>query len=236
MITTALIDHDGTLHDWDTVLKRSLHGTLGLTGQELYDIWTYEIHRAIVHPHHMERHDDIQFHCRLLFQHLNRPYDQPTAQLIRRRFEEAGRKAREDPVYFPDAIPALDELRGMGLRLCLSTGTHADEKAETLLRTTGTDYFDHVFSEPALGCFKTEPRYYRAALRRAGSRPRETVSIGDTPLSDIRPARLAGIHTIWLNRDGEPRPAAEDQRADHEVEDLLQAAGLIQTSLEQNKG
>jgi HAD superfamily hydrolase (TIGR01509 family) len=227
MITTVLIDYDGTLHDWDTVLKRSLHGILGLTGQQLYDTWTYDIHRAIVHTRHMEKHDDMKFHCRLLFQHLNRPHDEETTELICRKFEEAGQKAKDDPIYFTDAIPALDELRKMGLKLCLSTGTNAEDKAETLTQTTGTDHFDHVFSEPAIGCFKTEPQYYRTALKRAGSEPHETVSIGDTPLSDIRPAKLVGIHTIWLNRDHEPRPPTEDQTADHEAEDLLQAVQII---------
>jgi HAD superfamily hydrolase (TIGR01509 family) len=227
MINTVLIDYDGTLHDWDTVLKRSLHGILGLTGQQLYATWTHDIHRAIVHTRHMDRHDDMKFHCRLLFQHLKRPHDEETTELICRKFEEAGQRAKDDPIYFPDAIPALNQLRKMALKLCLSTGTNAEAKAETMKRATGTDHFDHIFSEPSIGCYKTEPRYYLTALQRAGSEPRETVSIGDTPLSDIRPAKLAGIHTIWLNRDDEPRPTTEDQTADHEVEDLLQAVQLI---------
>jgi putative hydrolase of the HAD superfamily len=227
MITTVLIDYDGTLHDWDTVLKRSLHGILGLTGQQLYDTWTHDIHRAIVHARHMDRHDDMKFHCRLLFQHLNRPHDKETTELICRKFEEAGQRAKDDPIYFPDAIPALNQLRKMALKLCLSTGTNAEAKAETLTRTTGTDHFDHLFSEPSIGCYKTEPQYYLTALQRAGSEPQETVSIGDTPLSDIRPAKHVGIHTIWLNRDDEPRPTTKDQTADHEVEDLLQAVQLI---------
>ena len=232
MITTVHMDYDGTLHDWDSVIKRSLDGVLGLTGEDLYNTWTHDIHRAIVHAKHMERHDDMQFHCELLFKRLKRLHDPEVAEVICQKFEEAGRKAKDDPTYFPDTIPALDEIRKIGLKLCLSTGTNAEAKAETLKHATGTDYFDHIFSEPSIGCFKTEPEYYRAALERAGSKPHETVSIGDTPLSDIRPAKLAGIHTIWLNRDGEPRPPTEDQRADHEIENLLQAMQLLRTNLD----
>jgi HAD superfamily hydrolase (TIGR01549 family) len=227
MITTVLMDYDGTLHDWDSILHRTLDGILGLSGEELFRTWTFEIHRGIVHTQHMEKHDDMMFHCRLLFRHLELPFDQETAELICRKFEEAGEKARNDPIYFPDAIPALDAIRGMGMKLCLSTGTYAEGKAETLARTTGTDYFDHIFSEPAIGCFKTEPEYYRIALERAGSKPEETVSIGDTPLSDIRPAKMVGIRTIWVNRRGEPRPDAGEQMADHEVSDLMEAVNLI---------
>jgi HAD superfamily hydrolase (TIGR01549 family) len=226
-ITTVLMDYDGTIHDWDSVLQRTLNGILNLSGEELLRTWTFEIHRGVVHTQFMERHDDMIFHCRLLFRHLGLPYDAGTVELICRRFEEAGERARNDPIYFPDAIPALDAIRGMGLRLCLSTGTYAEVKAETLARVKGTDYFDHVFSEPAIGCFKTEPEYYRTVLEWARSRPGETVSVGDTPLSDIRPARMVGIRTIWVNRRGEPEPSAEDERADHEVGGLLEAVRLI---------
>lgn len=227
MIDTVLMDYDGTLHDWDSILHRTLDGILGLSGEELFRTWTFEIHRGIVHTQHKERHDDMMFHCRLLFRHLKLPYDSETAELICRRFEEAGERARNDPIYFPDAIPALDAIRELEMKLCLSTGTYAEGKAESLKRTTGTDYFDHIFSEPAIGCFKTEPDYYRIALERAGSKPEETVSMGDTPLSDIRPARMVGIRTIWVNRRGEPRPDKEEQRADHEVSDLMEAANLL---------
>jgi putative hydrolase of the HAD superfamily len=226
-ITTVLMDYDGTLHDWDSVLHSTLDGILGLSGEELLRTWTFEIHRGIIHKRHMEMHDDMMFHCRLLFRYLELLYDAGTAELICRKFEEAGERARNDPIYFPDAIPALNTIKGMGLRLCLSTGTYAEVKAETLTRVTGAYYFDHVISEPAIGCFKTEPGYYRTALEWARSRPGETVSVGDTPLSDIRPARMVGIRTIWVNRRGEPEPSAEDERADHEVGDLLEAVRLM---------
>ncbi len=227
MVTTVLIDYDGTLHDWDGVVIRSLDGILGMGGEELYHTWVFDIHRALIHTLHLERHDDAMFHCLLLFEHLGEPFDGETAKLICGKFEEAGERAWKDPIYFPDAIPALDEMRDMGLRLCLSTGRLAERKAETLTKFTGKRYFDHVFSEPMLGCLKTEPGYYRSALELAGSEPWETVSIGDTPLSDIRPARIVGVGTIWLNRRGEPRPTDPEQLADHEVKSLTEALELL---------
>ncbi len=231
MITTALIDYDGTLHDYDTVLTRSLDGILGLRGEELYHIYVYPVHRAIVHTGHLDRHDDTMFHCELIFEHLGRPFDPEVAELIVRRFNEAAERAREDPIYFPEAIQALDDVKDMGIKMCLSTGRDAEEKAKTLTRVTGSRHFTHVFSETALGVLKTEPEYYVRALDITGSEPKETVSIGDTPLSDIRPARMVGINTIWLNRRGEPGPDAGDQTADHEVEDLRQAVQLIRDGL-----
>lgn len=227
MIGTVLMDFDGTLHDWDSVLIRSLDGVLGLSGTELHRIYVYEVHRGIVHARHIERHDDIPFHCELLLQRLGRPFDPDEAELIRRRFDEAAEEARRHPVYFADAAPALERLRGMGLRICLSTGMEAEGKAETFERLTGARCFDHAFSEASIGRLKTEPDYYRIALERAGSRPEEAVSIGDTPLSDIRPAKAVGVRTIWINRRREPPPADPAQRPDLEVSNLLEAVEAL---------
>ena len=229
MFRTVLMDYDGTIHDWDAVLIRSLDGIFGLSGRELYRIYVYDVHRAIVHIRHPKRHDDMMFHCKLIFQHLNKPFDPEAAELICRKFDEASEQARSNPIYFADAIPTLDRMREMGLKLCLSTGTGAEEKAETLERFTGVRYFNHIFSEANIGYLKTDTSYYRIALERAASRPDETVSIGDTPMSDIRPARVVGIRTIWVNRRSEPAPDDHDHGPDHEVHDLLDAVELLST-------
>jgi putative hydrolase of the HAD superfamily len=92
---------------------------------------------------------------------------------------------------------------------------------------TGNKFFKHTFSEQTLGVLKTEPEYYRKALRLAKASPVETVSVGDTPLSDIRPAKLVGIKTIWVNRNQEPKPLEEDQIADYEAKGLRKAVEII---------
>lgn len=229
MIGTILMDFDGTLHDWDSMLIRHLDGALGLSGTELHRIYLYEIHRGIVHKNHLERHDDVFFHCKLLLQRLGRSFDPDEVEQIRRRFDEAANEARRRPIYFADAAPALERLREMGLRICLSTGIEAKEKAETFERIKKTKYFDQAFSEAYIGHLKTETDYYRIALERAESRPEEAVSIGDTLLSDIRPAKAVGIRTIWINRRCEPLPAAPEQRPDLELSGLLEAVEALTT-------
>jgi HAD superfamily hydrolase (TIGR01509 family) len=227
MITTVLMDYDSTIHDMDGVMERSLDGVLGYTGEELYNTWVFDIHRALIHQRYLDRHDDMMFHCTLLFDHLELPFDKEAADLICAKFEEAQETARKDPIYYPDAVPAIEALKAMGLTLCLSTGYGAGQKAKTLELRTGKKFFKHTFSEPALGVLKTEPEYYRKALRLAKAKPGETVSVGDTPLSDIRPAKLVGIKTIWVNRNQEPRPLEEDQIADYETRGLSKAVEII---------
>lgn len=227
MVNTILMDYDGTLHDWDAVLIRSLDGILGLNGLDFYNTYTHDIHRGIVHTLYPQRHDDMMFHCELLFQHLNSPFDPEVAELICQKFDEAAEQAQNNPIYFTDAIPALDKIREAGLRICLSTGTGAERKAETLMSFTGVRYFSHIFSEKKIGYLKIEPSYYSIALEQAGSKPEETASVGDTPMSDILPAKALGIKTVWVNRRDEPKPIEQDQIADYEVKDLLEAVELL---------
>ena len=87
--------------------------------------------------------------------------------------------------------------------------------------------FDYVFSESNIGYLKTNPKYYEKILEHIDSTPTETVSIGDTPLSDIRPAKIVGKRTIWVNRRNEPEPSKKDQKADNKVNNLLEATHLI---------
>lgn len=227
MITTVLMDYDSTLHDMDGVMEHSLDGILGYTGEEIYRIWVFDVHRALIHRWYLDRHDDTMFHCTLLFDLLELPFDRETAEIICAKFEEAQETAKKAPVYYPDAVPALEALRDMGLTLCLSTGYGAEQKARTLELWTGRRFFKHTFSEQKLGVLKTEPEYYMKALRLADAEPGMTVSVGDTPLSDIRPAKMVGIKTIWVNRNQEPKPTEEDQVPDYETEGLGEAAEII---------
>lgn len=227
MITTVLMDYDSTLHDMDGVMERSLDGVLGYTGEELYHTWVYDIHRALIHRRYLDRHDDTMFHCTLLFDRLELPFDEEAADLICAKFEEARESAKKDPIYYPDAVPALEALKEMRLTLCLSTGYGAGQKAKTMEHRTGKKFFEYTFSERTLGVLKTEPEYYMKALRLAKAKPVETVSVGDTPLSDIRPANLVGVKTIWVNRNQEPRPTERDQIADYETRDLRKAVEII---------
>jgi len=227
MIKTILMDYDSTLHDMDTAMELKLDGIFGLSGKELYKIWVYEIHRRKIHQEYLHRHDDVMFHCKLLFDCLGKPFNDETAKNICNKFEEAKNQAKFEPIYYPETIKTLEKLKERNYSIYLSTGDDAKEKAETLERITGKKYFSYIFSESILGVLKTETKYYERVLEITSSIPSESVSVGDTPLSDIRPAKLAGIHTIWVNRVNEPRPEEPDQVPDFEVDNLIQIVDIM---------
>lgn len=226
-VTTVLVDYDGTIHDWDGVFKRSLNGVLGLSGKEFFEIWTYKIHREIIHKKYLNKHDDLKFHCNLLFNYLGKSYDEKASQKIVHLIKQAREKAKNKPEYFFDALPTLKKLKEIGLTLCLSTGLGVELKAETMRKITGKNFFTHLFSEPLIGCLKTEPEYYLRVLRRAKVASKEAVSIGDTPLSDILPAKLVNMTSIWLNRRGEKWPKNVPEKPDYTVRTLTEALELF---------
>lgn len=226
MIQAILLDYDGTIHDMDATLSKNLDGILGLNGKDLYRIYLYDVHRALIHKKFLDRHDDIIFHCQLLFQILQRPYDPEAAELICSRLEKAGRDF-SNMKFFEDAVPALRRIKESGVEIYLSTGKNAEEKAKAFERYAMEGFFKGVFSESKSMFLKTDVRYYIEALKGIGRSPRETLSIGDTLLSDIKPAKEAGIKTIWVNRRGEPAPQDPGSMPDYTASNLLEASEML---------
>jgi putative hydrolase of the HAD superfamily len=102
---------------------------------------------------------------------------------------------------FPDAAPALAELRGMGLRLaCVSNW---DVSLPSVLDRCGlADGLDAVVTSAAVGARKPDPRIFEVALEAAGCSAAEALHVGDTPEEDLDGARAAGIRALLIDRSG----------------------------------
>ena len=112
---------------------------------------------------------------------------------------------------FIDAPAALEQLRGIGLRLGVLTQSAADA-ADAVLRFAGLrDRIETVISAPESGAFKPDPRPYRMALERIGA-PAEEVALVAAHWWDVAGAKAAGLRTGWVARrdlvlpDGVPEP------------------------------
>jgi len=127
---------------------------------------------------------------------------------LRRRLILAGRNpnAAEDAIgllgsmpAFIDAPAALEQLRGIGLRLGVVTQS-ALEAAESVLRFSGLrDRLELVVSAAEAGAFKPDPRPYRLALERTGA-PAEEVALVAAHWWDVAGAKRAGLKTGWVGR------------------------------------
>ena len=100
---------------------------------------------------------------------------------------------------YPDAEPALRDLRERGLRLVAASNWDASLD-EALERTGLAPYLDGAVSSAVVGAAKPDPAVFRAALEIAGCGPREAFHVGDSPEGDVEGARRAGIPVALLDR------------------------------------
>ena len=108
---------------------------------------------------------------------------------------------------FIDAPAALEQLRGIGLRLGVLTQSAA-EAADAVLRFAGLrDRIETVISAPESGAFKPDPRPYRMALERIGA-PAEEVALVAAHWWDVAGAKAAGLRTGWVARRDLAAPRA----------------------------
>ena len=102
---------------------------------------------------------------------------------------------------FPDAEPALRELRSRGLRVVVASNW--DCSLPGFLRDAGLDgLVDAVATSAVAGARKPEPRLFETALELAGCGPEAAVHVGDSLGDDVAGAVAAGIRPILIARDG----------------------------------
>ena len=102
---------------------------------------------------------------------------------------------------FPDAAPALAELRGLGLKLVCVSNWDAS-LPEVLERCGLGGALDGVVSSAEAGVRKPDPAIFAPALELAGCAPAEALYVGDTPAEDLPAARGAGISAVLIDRAG----------------------------------
>ena len=102
---------------------------------------------------------------------------------------------------YPDAIPALRELRDRGLRLVAVSNW--DCSLPTVLERCGLgELLDGAVSSAVAGARKPDPAIFGPALELAGCEPDEALHVGDTREEDVEGARAAGIRPLLIDRDG----------------------------------
>jgi putative hydrolase of the HAD superfamily len=102
---------------------------------------------------------------------------------------------------FPDATPALAELRELGLRLvCVSNW---DFSLPEVLTRCGLDgALDGVVTSAEVGFGKPDPAIFARGLELAGCSAAEALYVGDSREEDLEGARAAGIRALLIDRDG----------------------------------
>ncbi|MEW5747689.1 MAG: HAD family hydrolase [Candidatus Thermoplasmatota archaeon] len=107
----------------------------------------------------------------------------------------------ESWVAYPDAVPALEAVRRMGLRAGLVS--NATELARRVLVNLDMErHFDAVVISDEVGVRKPNPEIFRIALGMLGAEPGRSVFLGDRPATDMAGAERAGVLPVLVDRRG----------------------------------
>lgn len=104
---------------------------------------------------------------------------------------------------FSDVRLCLDELQGSRIKLGVVTNHVSEQSARELLAHEGVlGYFQTVVASGTERVAKPDPRIFQRGVERLKVQPPETLYVGDQPYTDVRAAEKAGLHGLWLHRDG----------------------------------
>jgi len=120
----------------------------------------------------------------------------------------------------PYVVPALEALRGRGLRLVVVSNANGTLLAH-MERLGLTARFDHIFDSADEGVEKPDPRFFEIALARSGARKDTTIHVGDLYYVDVVGARNAGLRGVLLD-EANLRPDADCPRV-QSLADLVSA-------------
>ncbi len=105
---------------------------------------------------------------------------------------------KEDEILYSDASKCLEILSGrykIGIIANQSPGTK-----ERLEQYGVLQYIDLVIASAEEGVAKPDKIIFEIALERGNCNPNNAVMVGDRIDNDIIPAKLLGMHTIWIKQ------------------------------------
>jgi 2-haloacid dehalogenase/putative hydrolase of the HAD superfamily len=111
---------------------------------------------------------------------------------------------------FRDTNPALERLRGAGIRLGILSNVDRDLLAGTLGHMTVP--FDLIVTAEDVGSYKPAPAHFLEASRRIGGA--SWLHAAQSYFHDVAPTYALGIPSAWINRHcdvqaGDAKPVAE---------------------------
>ena len=99
---------------------------------------------------------------------------------------------------YPDAIPAMDQLRRGGYRVAVIGNQPASRTAE--LQRIGVEA-EVMAMSAEMGAAKPSPQFFGQVLEILGSpRPSSVAYVGDRVDNDVLPSIMAGMRAVWIRR------------------------------------
>lgn len=100
---------------------------------------------------------------------------------------------------YPDTVPLLQELHARGLRLGVISNSIGTIEQQ-LQRAGLARHFETVIDSAIVGVEKPHPEIFQIALSRVGAAASEAAFVGDTYVTDVGGAHLAGLAGVLIDR------------------------------------
>ncbi|MGQ9542565.1 MAG: HAD family hydrolase [Candidatus Bathyarchaeia archaeon] len=135
-------------------------------------------------------------------------------------------EAAERTRLLPHVQETLEELKGMGLRLGLFTAD-GDKAMNTIVDRTGIrHFFDFMVSRGSSMEVKPHPRHVAIAISLSGSKPEETILVGDS-VADIISGKIINAITVGVLTGLGTRRQLVEAKADHIIESIAELPPII---------
>jgi len=204
-VRAVCFDLDNTLWDvWPVIMRaeQKMYDFLAERYPRVVANMTMEMMRAAreqtAAAHPQMRHDFTFLRKQTLREHA-REFGYAEA-MVDEAFE-AFIQARNQVDLYPDVVPALEQLRAR-YRLFTASNGNADIDKIGLAH-----FFERTVNARLVGALKPDPAIFHKVIEGTDLQAHEVVYVGDDPLLDVEGARGAGMHAIWIDRQGEEWPA-----------------------------
>lgn len=100
---------------------------------------------------------------------------------------------------WPDVVPALQELKSKGLKLCFLTNMTEAMVKKGLKNSATQNYFDHIISTDKIQTYKPNPAAYQMGIDTLQLTKEEILFVAFASW-DMAGAKWFGYPTFWVNR------------------------------------
>ncbi len=117
----------------------------------------------------------------------------------------------------------LEKLSQKNIKMCIATVTDKQLAEAALIRLNIRNYFTEIFTATEVGCGKSSPQIYRAALACLGTKKRETLVFEDT-YHALMTAKSDGFPVAAVYDKHETRQTEIRKNSDYYITDYVRAA------------
>lgn len=132
--------------------------------------------------------------------------------------------------FYRSAVPMkrgvaefLEQLSQKQIKMCIATVTDRQLAEDALIRLNIRNYFTEIFTTAEVGCGKTSPQIYRAALACLGTEKQETLVFEDT-YHALMTAKNDGFLVAAVYDAHETRQTEMQKNSDYYITDYVRAA------------